>query len=157
MKAITGSRRHRCAAGLSIFLIMVTLTAGIVGCVQPVEYSLTISGTGGGEVTSPGEGTFSYYAGEVVSLIAVAGNGYRFASWAGDVNAVADPNAATTTITMNDNYSIMANFYEIPATYYFEEGVMTFPGPDVGTAIRGDIREGGYLFPSDLQDHNPLH
>jgi hypothetical protein len=157
MKAITGSRRHRCAAGLSIFLIMVTLTAGIVGCVQPVQYSLTISSTAGGEVTSPGEGTFSHYAGEVVTLIALAGNDYRFANWAGDVSTVADPNAATTTITMNDNYSVMANFHEIPSTYYSEEGVVTFPDLSIGTAIRGDISERGYLFPSDIQDHNPLH
>jgi hypothetical protein len=153
MKAITGSTRHHCVAGLGIFLVMVSLTAGMVGCVQPVEYSLNICSTEGGEVSSPGEGTFAYYAGEVVSLIAVAENGYRFANWAGDVSTIADPNAAATTITMNDNYSIMANFYEIPATYHFEEGVVTFPDPNLGATIRGDIGEKGYIFPSDLQRH----
>ena len=213
---------------ISSFLITVGLIAGMVGCVSsPAQYNLTISSTEGGEVTSPGEGTSVYYEGETVSLIAVAGNGYRFANWAGNISTIADPNAAATTITMNNNYSIMANFYQIPVTYYtltlavngsgstspsvgqhtyaagtmvsitatptggcrfvawtgsvgtvanviaatttvtmnadysimanFEEGVVTFPNPNVGTAIRGDIRERGYIFPSDVQDHNPFH
>jgi uncharacterized repeat protein (TIGR02543 family) len=138
--------------------VVLTLSAGGIGCTgeygpEITEYSLTVSTTEGGEVTGPGEGTFAYYAGEVVSLIAEAESGYRFASWTGDVGTIADPNAAVTTITMNDNYSITANFYEIPATYYFEEGGATFPNPNVGATIRGDIKDEGYIFPSDLQRH----
>jgi hypothetical protein len=144
---------------------MLALSVGLIGCADEyvpeiTEYSLTVSTTGGGDVTKPGGGTFAYYAGEVVSLVAVADDGYCFANWAGDVSTIADPDAAATTITMNDNYSITANFYEIQAAYDFEEGEMTFPNPNnsnVGTAIRGDIAERGYLFPSDLQGHNPFH
>jgi hypothetical protein len=119
MKRILSSKRYHYLIRLSIFLVIGALIAGIVGCAAgPREYTLTVSSTGGGEVTSPGEGSFIYYEGEVASLIAVAESGYRFANWAGDVSTIADPNAAATTITMNDDYSIMANFYEIPMTYY---------------------------------------
>jgi len=37
---------------------------------------------------------------------------YRFVSWTGDVGTIANANAATTTITMNGDYAIVANFEE---------------------------------------------
>ncbi|MDH4299270.1 MAG: hypothetical protein OEV54_01305, partial [Dehalococcoidia bacterium] len=73
---------------------------------------LTISSTTGGEVTRPGEGTFSYYAGGVLNLMAKPDSGYRFVKWTGDVGTIARVNAAQTTITMNGNYSIAASFEE---------------------------------------------
>jgi len=42
--------------------------------------------------------------------VAVADEGYRFDRWTGDVGTIADVNAAITTITMNGDYSITANF-----------------------------------------------
>jgi len=74
------------------------------------QFDLTISSTAYGSVTVPGEGTFTYDVGTVVNLAASATAGYRFANWTGDVGTIADVNAATTTITMNDSYSITANF-----------------------------------------------
>jgi hypothetical protein len=74
------------------------------------QYDLTISSTGGGSVTEPGEDTFTYNEGEVVDLIAEAGEGYLFVEWTGDVGTIADVYAAATNITMNDDYSITANF-----------------------------------------------
>jgi outer membrane protein assembly factor BamB len=76
------------------------------------EYDLTISSTAGGSVTDPGEGSFSYLRETVVNLVAGAEAGYRFVNWTGDVGTIADVDAATTTITMSDNYSITANFEE---------------------------------------------
>lgn len=105
------------ARRVSAFLIATALIAGMAGCVS-AQHSLTVSSSKGGKVTSLGEGTFTYYKGEVVSLIAVAEDGYRFANWAGDVSTVADPNAAATTITMNDDYSIRADFDRISVIYY---------------------------------------
>jgi alpha-tubulin suppressor-like RCC1 family protein len=75
---------------------------------------LTISSTAGGEVTLPEEGTFPYYRGRVLNLVAQPENGYRFINWTGDVGTIANVNAAQTTITINDNYSIAANFEEKP-------------------------------------------
>jgi len=73
-------------------------------------YSLTVDSTAGGSVTAPGEGTYSYDAGTMVDLSAVAGDGYQFDNWTGDISDIADVNAASTTITMNGDYSITANF-----------------------------------------------
>ena len=76
----------------------------------PVEYDLTISSSAGGEVTEPGEGTFPYDEGTPVGLVATAIEGYEFVNWTGDVGTMTNANAAATTITMNDDYSITANF-----------------------------------------------
>ena len=75
-----------------------------------LEYDLTISSTEGGSVTTPGEGTFTYDEGTGVNLVAEAEGGYHFNNWIGDVDTIADVNNATTTITMDDNYTITANF-----------------------------------------------
>jgi hypothetical protein len=75
-----------------------------------LSYNLTADSTDGGEVTSPGEGTFTYYCGTVVDLVAEAEQGYSFVEWSGDVGTIANINAAETTITMSGNYSITANF-----------------------------------------------
>jgi hypothetical protein len=75
-----------------------------------VAYNLIISSTEGGNVTTPGEGTYTYHKGEVVNLVAEVDTGCRFVNWTGDVSAIADVSAATTTITMNGSYSITANF-----------------------------------------------
>jgi len=80
-----------------------------------LQFDLTISRTAGGTVTAPGEGTFTYDQGTGVNLVAEAEEGYRFINWTGDVDAIADVDAASTTITMNDNYSITANFEEKPS------------------------------------------
>jgi len=80
----------------------------------PVQYDLTISSTAGGQVTTPGEGTFTYNAGAVVNLVVEPDEGYRFVNWTGDVATIAGVNAASTTITMDGDYSIGANFEAIP-------------------------------------------
>jgi len=74
------------------------------------QFELTISSTEGGSVTTPGEGTFTYIQGTVVNLVATPDDGYRFDNWTGDMGTIANVNAATTTITMNGDYSITANF-----------------------------------------------
>jgi len=75
-----------------------------------VRYNLAISGATGGSVTTPGEGVFTYDEGTVVGLVAVPDPGYRFLSWTGDVDAIANPVSAETTITVDDNYAISASF-----------------------------------------------
>jgi hypothetical protein len=77
--------------------------------ISPVRYNLTLSSTVKGSITTPGEGTFAYDAGTVVDLIVTPVGVYRFANWTGNVATIADVNAASTTITMNGDYSITAN------------------------------------------------
>jgi len=79
------------------------------------RHDLTINSTEGGSITDPGEGTFTYDCSDVVDLIAEAEEGYRFVEWTGDVDTIADVEAAATNITMSGNYSITADFEEIPA------------------------------------------
>ena len=72
--------------------------------------TLTISSTGVGSVRTPGEGAFTYDTGTQVELVASTGFFYHFDKWTGDVGTIADVNSASTTITMNGDYSITANF-----------------------------------------------
>jgi len=65
-------------------------------------------------VTTPGEGTFTYGEKFVVDLVAEADACYEFVNWIGDVDTIADVNAASTDITMNGDYSITAEFEELP-------------------------------------------
>jgi len=74
------------------------------------QFVLTISSTSGGSVTTPGEGTFPYNEGTVVNLVATPDSGYEFVNWTGDVDDITNVNAASTSITLNDHYSITANF-----------------------------------------------
>lgn len=73
-------------------------------------YSLTISSTTGGSVTTPGEGIFTYDTGTLISLVAEAEDGCHFTKWTGDVDTISDVNAASTNITVNGHYTVTANF-----------------------------------------------
>ncbi len=107
---------------VSVFLIAITLIMCMTGCFTPfrMQYQLTISSTEGGQVTTPGEGTFTYWGGTVVDLAAEVDEGYSFLTWT--INActcnIADIHAASTTITVNNDYSIIANFVEMPTVQY---------------------------------------
>jgi hypothetical protein len=79
-----------------------------------LSYDLTTDSTEGGQVTSPGEGTFAYDCGTMVALVAAAEEGYYFGNWSGDVDNIANIHAPTTTITMKGDYSVTANFEQIP-------------------------------------------
>jgi len=73
------------------------------------QYDLAISTSTGGNVTTPGQGTFTYDTGTVVNLTATPASGYQFSNWTG-TGTVANSTAASTTITMNGDYSITAHF-----------------------------------------------
>jgi len=85
----------------------------------PVHYDLSISSTEGGSVTGPGVGNFTYGEGTVVDLLATPDAGYRFVEWTGNVNTIDDVYAAATAITMQDDYSITANFEETSSPFPF--------------------------------------
>jgi branched-chain amino acid transport system substrate-binding protein len=111
---------------ISSFLIVAALVAGMVGCVPgPVQYDLTISISEGGEITTPGEGTFAYDEGTVVPLVVFPHTGYRFVNWTGDVDSIDDVNAASTIITMNGSCEITANFEETPPITFAVVGPIT--------------------------------
>ncbi len=88
------------------------------GAIEPPadQYDLIISSTAGGSVVTPGEGSFTYGENTVVTLVAEADEGYLFVNWAGDVDTLANIFAPTTSITMQDDYSITARFTEVVAS-----------------------------------------
>lgn len=73
-------------------------------------HSLNILSSAGGSVTVPGEGVFTFDAGTVVDLMSEATARHDFVDWSGDVGSVADIGEARTTITMNNDYLIVASF-----------------------------------------------
>jgi hypothetical protein len=86
---------------------------GISGEVIFTPYTLTINSTAGGSVIEPGTGIFTFDPGTVADLLALPDTGYKFVNWTGYVGTVDDSYAADTTITMNSNYAITANFAEV--------------------------------------------
>ncbi len=81
---------------------------------QPLmQHHLTVSSTAGGSVSTPGEGTFEYDAGTVVTLVATPTSCYEFANWTGEVGTIANVKAGSTTIRLDRNYSISANFVKV--------------------------------------------
>jgi len=127
-----------------IFLIIVALVAGMAGCVGGDgdddggggggSYTLIVDFTTGGTVTVngvpiPGKAILTYNPGAVVSLNATPDSGYQFIGWSGNVGTVANVNAASTTITVNGDYSITANF-ELPPPVQYSLNII---GPAYGS------------------------
>jgi uncharacterized repeat protein (TIGR02543 family) len=97
-------------------IITVNGNYSIMANFEVVQYRLAIFSAAGGSVTTPGDGSFTYDAGTVVNLVATPAKDHKFNKWTGDVDTIANVNAASTNITMSGNYYIVANFREIPCT-----------------------------------------
>ena len=81
-----------------------------IGCSTPTtNYTLTMASTAGGSVT-PVVGAHNYSAGTGVNLTATADSGYRFVNWTGGGADIGNATAAATTITMNADHTVSANF-----------------------------------------------
>lgn len=103
--------KHKLIAVALIAVLLFTVLGNGIGCTTPTtQYDLTITSTAGGDVTAPVEGTHTYNAGDDVTLVATPDSGYWFVEWTGDIDDIADDEDATTTITMNGDYTITANF-----------------------------------------------
>jgi hypothetical protein len=107
---------------------------------------LTISSTEGGSVTAPGEGMFEYDYGTEVSIVATPDEHYHFVGWTGtavDAGKVADPASASTTVLVEGDYTLIANFEidtHILTICSTHGGSVTIPGEgifeyDYGTVV----------------------
>lgn len=86
--------------------------------IHVVQRTLTISSGVGGSVSTPGTGAFEYDEETSVSISAQVDEGYEFSGWTGtgvDAGKVASPASASTTVTMDADYALHANFAEVPA------------------------------------------
>ncbi|OHB55820.1 MAG: hypothetical protein A2173_10245 [Planctomycetes bacterium RBG_13_44_8b] len=89
------------------------ITEGVIYPVLGSPVTLTVSSTVGGSVISPGEGVFGYPYDKYTPIIAEADEGYIFTYWSGTgvtAGKVTDAGAASTTILMSANYTVVANF-----------------------------------------------
>lgn len=80
-----------------------------------VAGTLTMSKSGSGNVT-PSIGSQTYPVGTSMNITATPAAGWKFKNWTGDVSTVADASSANTTITMNDDYNVTANFSQATLT-----------------------------------------
>jgi hypothetical protein len=77
---------------------------------QVPTFTLTTIATNGTVTLNPAGGT--YNSGTVVTVTATPNSGYKFSSWNGNLSGTINP----TTITMNANKSVTANFTVAPVT-----------------------------------------
>ncbi len=105
-----------------------------------LKYELNINSTPGGSIVEPGEGNFVYKNGTVVDLIATPDVNYEFVEWSGDVENIANISNYNTTIIIEGNYSIKANFELIEYDLNInstEGGNITTPGENTFTYTNG--------------------
>lgn len=105
------------------------------------EYTLTVNvspAEGGAVAVSPEQPT--YNPGDVVTLEAVANPGYTFTGWTGDM---ADTGSASTTITIDEDEIVTANFvleaYTLTVNVSPTEGGAVAINPDQETYTYGDV------------------
>nr|MBC8499388.1 hypothetical protein [Candidatus Atribacteria bacterium] len=80
---------------------------------EKVKLTMAVAGKGSG-TTSPVVGTYTYDTGTKVNISASAASGYKFVNWTGAT--VVAPNSATTTILMDGDKTVTANFARITYT-----------------------------------------
>lgn len=99
-----------------------SIIATFTEIVDPVDYKLTLSATGQGSITlDPAGGT--YTEGTVVNLTASPAAGYQFDNWSGNLIGSINP----TSITMNTNKSVTANFVVATTTVCDNPVAVTIP------------------------------
>jgi O-glycosyl hydrolase len=84
------------------------------------QQTLTCSSTTGGSVTTPGEGDFQFGQDTYANIVATADLYYHFAYWTGtavEEGKIGDVNDSSTTVLMDANYTVIANFEENPPDY----------------------------------------
>jgi hypothetical protein len=77
------------------------------------QRSLTTSTTAGGTVSTPGIGTYLYNQGTNAPIAAANDVNYHFVNWTGTAvtaGKVGSPTSPATTVTMDANYTVQANF-----------------------------------------------
>lgn len=96
-----------------LLIVGVAIAYLLRGLVPRSKRKLTVSATAGGSVTTPGEGGFSYDHGSPVPVQATPATNYHFVSWTGSAvsaGKVLDSGLANTTVTMDADYTLQANF-----------------------------------------------
>ena len=103
--------KHKLISVALIAILLCLILGNSIGCgTTTTQYTLTITSTDGGNVTTPAEGSYTCNASQVVNLVATPDSGYRFVNWTGGGTDIANATAATTIITMNAGHTVIAHF-----------------------------------------------
>ncbi|MGA2368906.1 MAG: ice-binding family protein, partial [Dehalococcoidia bacterium] len=118
-----------------------------------------------GTITAPASSPTTHNSGDSVTITALANSGYHFVNWTGDNSTVADPSLASTTITMNGDYAIQANFAQTTYTLTYTAGTggtITAPASSPTTHNSGDsvtitaLANSGYHFVNWTGDNSTV-
>ena len=107
-----------------------------------ITHTLTIQVNGGGS-TAPKVDTYSYDGGTVINITAIPDSGWHFDSWTGDVT---DHDAATTTLTVDSDKTVIANFSRETALTPEPVANSSFNWPLVGGILGGVLVLGFLIF-----------
>jgi len=100
----------------------------------PVMFELMISSSGGGSVTSPGEGSFQYPQGADVSIDAEPDIGYEVDTWY--LDGVDDQTGGTSyTLSIDGNHSVDVTFKRISFSITSSAGSNGSIDPDGDTTV----------------------
>jgi hypothetical protein len=123
-----------------------SLTATFQEIPNGTTFTLTLSVAGNGSGTvSPSQPTV-VNAGEVVTISATPASNSRFVNWTGNTAGVADVNSATTTVTVNADTNLVANFARrTPA-----DEPLTVIGLDAAGGLNGEGQVEVWLFGGEV-------
>ena len=94
--------------------VIVSSNKTVTANFSPIEHTLSLVIAGSGSV-EPAAGTHKYNDGDVVTITATPDEGWQFDGWSGDVN---NPASAVTTVIVNSDETITANFSQVEPAWW---------------------------------------
>ena len=86
--------------------VVISTDKTVTASFSQIMHSLTLAAEGDGFL-SPEIGSYSYGEGTEVTITAIPDSGWRFDGWSGEVS---DPDLVTTTVVINTDKAVTANF-----------------------------------------------
>ena len=130
------------ASGVVLYKGLESAAARINITINPVvvtrQLTTVLNPVGGGSI-NPTPGQYDYSDSAVVAVSATPNNGYTFSNWIGDV---ADPTDPNTTILMNDDKTLIANFVlDVPISTEWSDEIDVSAGaaPDLDIDAFGNL------------------
>ena len=123
-------------------VLAATGTGTFVGFTVDNRYTLTTSSSSGGAVTTPGESSYAHTGGTSVPVVATPQSMYSFVSWTGTAvtaGKVANAASASTIVTMDSDYTLMANFTSQLVFGVMSLHVLEADMADTSAVLRGKI------------------
>ena len=121
-----------------------------------ISYSLNVSVNGQG-TTNPSTGSYTYHQGDSVTISAYPNSGWQFSNWSGNASGT----SSTTTMMVNGNSNIIANFTRLPQSFgptSFNIGIgsgnFSIPSINLGDRVEFQFSAAGSLVYFSVLDPN---